>query len=150
MSRREGETEEERQARKLAKKEKKERKEKRKADQVAAGPSTSTSTTAAAAAAAAAEDKPAKKRKVATAAADSSAVASFLAENSISFDPADAAASFPPALDFAQLDVDDGLRSGLSRFSKPTPIQACSFPVMMGGRDVVGIAETGSVLPMLS
>mgnify|MGYP001303384597 CR=1 FL=1 len=29
-------------------------------------------------------------------------------------------------------------------FEKPTPIQAKSFPVIMSGRDVVGIAQTGT------
>ena len=31
-----------------------------------------------------------------------------------------------------------------SEFSSPTPIQASGIPAILGGRDVIGIAKTGS------
>jgi ATP-dependent RNA helicase DBP3 len=36
------------------------------------------------------------------------------------------------------------LRPYLASFTDPTPIQACSWPPLFQGKDVVGIAETGS------
>lgn len=84
------------------------------------------------------EGRSSKKAKV-------ESVDSFLAENEISHDPESAASEFPPTLDFADLEIEEGLRNGLAAFAKPTPIQSASFPIMMGGKDVIGIAETGSV-----
>ncbi|KAI0073752.1 DEAD-domain-containing protein [Panus rudis PR-1116 ss-1] len=49
-----------------------------------------------------------------------------------------------PILSFSQLTIPDDLRSALSGFKEPTPIQACAWPPLLEGRDVVGIAETGS------
>ena len=69
----------------------------------------------------------------------------FLTENNISHEPEEAKDQFAPILSFASLPIEDGIRKGLASYAKPTPIQSASFPVMMGGRDVVGIAETGSV-----
>ncbi|SCZ88988.1 BZ3500_MvSof-1268-A1-R1_Chr1-1g00876 [Microbotryum saponariae] len=74
----------------------------------------------------------------------SSDIDSFLSANRITFEPTNAKDLYPPVLSFAALPIEDGLRKGLSGYAKPTPIQSASFPVMMGGRDVVGIAETGS------
>ncbi|KDE04337.1 hypothetical protein MVLG_05217 [Microbotryum lychnidis-dioicae p1A1 Lamole] len=74
----------------------------------------------------------------------SSDIDSFLSANRITFEPTNAKDLYPPVLSFAALPLEDGLRKGLSGYAKPTPIQSASFPVMMGGRDVVGIAETGS------
>lgn len=71
-------------------------------------------------------------------------VAAFFKENNISYEPEETATSlFPPVLSFAALPLDSGIRKGLSGYEKPTPIQSASFPVMMAGRDVIGIAETG-------
>ncbi|SCV71671.1 BQ2448_3259 [Microbotryum intermedium] len=74
----------------------------------------------------------------------SSEIDSFLSANRITFEPTNAKDLYPPVLSFAALPLEDGLRKGLSGYTKPTPIQSASFPIMMGGRDVVGIAETGS------
>ncbi|EPX72334.1 ATP-dependent RNA helicase dbp3 [Schizosaccharomyces octosporus yFS286] len=49
-----------------------------------------------------------------------------------------------PLLDFSELPIHDNLRLGLKNFKDPTPIQAASWPYLFAGRDVVGIAETGS------
>ncbi|GAA6014990.1 hypothetical protein JCM10207_008695 [Rhodosporidiobolus poonsookiae] len=70
--------------------------------------------------------------------------AAFLKENNITYVPESTATDLPPVLSFAQLPLHDGVRKGLSGFAKPTPIQSASFPLMLAGRDVIGIAETGS------
>ncbi|GAA6006139.1 hypothetical protein JCM11491_002045 [Sporobolomyces phaffii] len=70
--------------------------------------------------------------------------AAFLAENNITHTPEEAATEYPPVLSFASLPLNAGVRKGLSGYTKPTPIQSAAFPVMLGGRDVIGIAETGS------
>ncbi|GAA5889401.1 hypothetical protein JCM6882_000732 [Rhodosporidiobolus microsporus] len=158
------ETEEERKAR-----EKKEKKEKKKADkkrkrEEEEGPEGTDAKEVAS------EDKPSKKSKkekkaaqavaadtpstsstpapvasTSAAPAPSSAeCAAFLEENNISYIPESTASDYPPVLSFAQLPLADGVRKGLSGFTKPTPIQSASFPLMLGGRDVIGIAETGS------
>lgn len=73
-------------------------------------------------------------------------ITTFITENRVSYEPPETATElFPPVLSFAALPLDAGLKKGLSAYTKPTPIQSASFPVMMGGRDVVGIAETGYV-----
>jgi len=48
-----------------------------------------------------------------------------------------------PAISFGQLDIPSELRSALTGFKEPTPVQACTWPPAMQGRDVIGIAETG-------
>ncbi|EJD55371.1 DEAD-domain-containing protein [Auricularia subglabra TFB-10046 SS5] len=87
-----------------------------------------------------------KKRKKAAAATSSTAsasaadVATYLEENCIALsDP-----SFVPVLAFDQLNVSSDLRGCLSAFQSPTPIQACTWPPLLAGKDAVGIAETGS------
>ncbi|KAG8904382.1 RNA-dependent ATPase [Tulasnella sp. 403] len=61
-----------------------------------------------------------------------------------------------PITSFDQLSIHKSLRSSLDKFTQPTPIQACAWPVALAGKDVVGIAETGSgktlgfALPALS
>ncbi len=47
---------------------------------------------------------------------------------------------------FTDLNINASLRNALDDlgFETPTPIQAESFPVVMSGRDVVGIAQTGT------
>ncbi|GAA6062541.1 hypothetical protein JCM10212_004307 [Sporobolomyces blumeae] len=77
-------------------------------------------------------------------AASSADCEAFLKENNITHDPASAATEFPPVLSFAALPLNAGVRKGLSAYTTPTPIQSAAFPVMLGGRDIVGVAETGS------
>ncbi|BGP18496.1 hypothetical protein JCM10213_001188 [Rhodosporidiobolus nylandii] len=161
-----GETDEERKAR-----EKREKKEKKKADKKrkreedgGAGeaeaeaakedgdkPSKKSKKSAAPAAAAAVADAPSSSSTSAPVASTSAAPApssaeceAFLKENNVSYVPETTASDYPPVLSFAQLPLHDGVRKGLAGFTKPTPIQSASFPLMLGGRDVVGIAETGS------
>lgn len=53
-----------------------------------------------------------------------------------------------PMLSFDELKgrIDDRLKKELdsNKFTKPTPIQACCWSVLLANKDVVGIAETGS------
>ncbi|KIM48453.1 hypothetical protein M413DRAFT_16361 [Hebeloma cylindrosporum] len=48
-----------------------------------------------------------------------------------------------PIVNFSQLSVPAELSSTFAGFKEPTPIQACTWPPALEGRDVVGIAETG-------
>ena len=59
--------------------------------------------------------------------------------------------------DFSKLDLIEPLRRALSAegYLEPTPIQAQSIPYLIVGRDLLGVAQTGTgktaafVLPML-
>ena len=66
----------------------------------------------------------------------------YLSENSITVH-----GDVVPVLDFDQLDIQPPLRKILNEFSKPTPIQACAWPPLLEGKDVIGIAETGRFVP---
>ena len=46
---------------------------------------------------------------------------------------------------FADLGLSDELLRAITEagYTEPTPIQACTWPPALDGRDVVGIAETG-------
>lgn len=77
------------------------------------------------------------------AASASAAVDTFLAKHSITIHVPDGSDPVMPVLSFDQLDVAAGLQSAFKGFKEPTPIQACSWPPALQGRDVVGIAETG-------
>ena len=73
----------------------------------------------------------------------SSDIEAFLRKNEITLTIPDGGAIVTPTLSFSQLDVHPKLRAAFDGFKGPTPIQACSWPPMLEGRDVVGIAETG-------
>ncbi|EPE04504.1 dead deah box helicase [Ophiostoma piceae UAMH 11346] len=50
-----------------------------------------------------------------------------------------------PVLEFTQLPQSDLMKKKpFGSYKNPTPIQAASWPYTLGGRDLVGIAETGS------
>ena len=70
-------------------------------------------------------------------------VEAFLQKNEITLTIPDGGAVVTPILSFSQLDVHPKLRAAFDGFKEPTPIQACSWPPALEGRDVVGIAETG-------
>ncbi|CAO1614150.1 unnamed protein product [Sympodiomycopsis kandeliae] len=81
---------------------------------------------------------------------DVSAAKAFLEEHNINLEaPEESDEKAPlPFLGFNELrgKVDDRICDEFDRlkFEKPTPIQACCWPVLLSGKDVVGIAETGS------
>ncbi|KAG8852043.1 RNA-dependent ATPase [Tulasnella sp. 330] len=68
-----------------------------------------------------------------------SETAAFLAEHSITIE-----GDVTPLTSFDQLDISPALSTFLNQFKAPTPIQACAWPALLAGQDVVGIAETGS------
>lgn len=51
---------------------------------------------------------------------------------------------YQPLLDFSSLPISSKLSPAFKDFKVPSPIQACSWPALFDGKDVVGIAETGS------
>lgn len=66
----------------------------------------------------------------------------YLADNNITINPASA---LRPILKFDQLPPSRILsKDPFKAFPAPTPIQAASWPFSLSGRDVIGIAETGS------
>lgn len=65
----------------------------------------------------------------------------FLAKNSISLSGIDVP---KPILSFQELIFPDHITRPLSDFETPTPIQCAALPVALGGRDLVGVAQTGS------
>lgn len=53
--------------------------------------------------------------------------------------------SLSPITDFSQLPFKSGAeRAPFASFKAPTPIQASAWPYLLAGRDVIGVAETGS------
>ncbi|SCU93629.1 LANO_0E04390g1_1 [Lachancea nothofagi CBS 11611] len=72
-----------------------------------------------------------------------SEVDEFFKENEVSVeDPSNLA--LRPLLAFDQISLSPEIQEEISKFSKPTPIQAVAWPYLLSGKDVVGVAETGS------
>ncbi len=71
-----------------------------------------------------------------------------------SFDPSHVVRMSPVAEDeisepihaFSDFDISDNLKANISKrgYTKPTPIQDQAIPVILSGRDVVGVANTGT------
>ncbi|OJD30552.1 atp-dependent rna helicase dbp3 [Diplodia corticola] len=60
-------------------------------------------------------------------------------------DPLSTATKLRPIITFNNLPVtDESLRAPFKGFTAPTPIQAAAWPSLLAGRDVIGVAETGS------
>ncbi|KAB2574115.1 ATP-dependent RNA helicase dbp3 [Lasiodiplodia theobromae] len=60
-------------------------------------------------------------------------------------DPLSTATKLRPIVSFDHLPVtDESLRAPFASFTAPTPIQAAAWPSLLSGRDVIGVAETGS------
>ncbi|ANB11056.1 RNA-dependent ATPase DBP3 [Sugiyamaella lignohabitans] len=116
---------------KKEKKEKKEKKDKEEKKESKSDDTVSSEQTAVPAAAAAA------------AAPSSAEVTKFLADNSVKIED-DSNSNIQPCLSFDSLPVESKIISILKKFPKPSPIQAASWPFLLAGRDVVGVAETGS------
>eukprot|EP01062_Namystynia_karyoxenos_P020219 TRINITY_DN1766_c0_g1_i1.p1 TRINITY_DN1766_c0_g1~~TRINITY_DN1766_c0_g1_i1.p1 ORF type:complete len:635 (+),score=172.34 TRINITY_DN1766_c0_g1_i1:132-2036(+) len=85
---------------------------------------------------------PAKSPKSAPAAAATPAVAAWRKEHAVTVDSR--AAAFPPALTFAESGLPKDILQCTSSFARPSPIQAQCWPIIQAGRDVIGIAKTGS------
>ncbi|MBX7557443.1 DEAD/DEAH box helicase, partial [Streptomyces sp. tea 10] len=68
------------------------------------------------------------------------------AENSSTEKPADAEKSEPNLPTFAELGVDARVLAALDEvgYEYPSPIQAATIPALLSGRDVVGLAQTGT------
>jgi len=67
----------------------------------------------------------------------------FLKENEVAIeDPAKM--NLRPLLSFSHVSLNKEIQSEIAKFPKPTPIQAASWPYLLSGRDVIGVAETGS------
>ncbi|QEO20469.1 ATP-dependent_RNA_helicase_DBP3 [Candidozyma auris] len=49
-----------------------------------------------------------------------------------------------PLLSFSHVKLEEQVQKVITKFPKPTPIQAASWPFLLSGNDVVGVAETGS------
>lgn len=75
-----------------------------------------------------------------------SEVKTFLEDNYITIhDQTNPSTTLRPILKFAHLPASRLLsKNPFGTFTTPTPIQAASWPFSLSGRDVVGIAETGS------
>ncbi|KAK5705444.1 RNA-dependent ATPase [Elasticomyces elasticus] len=72
-----------------------------------------------------------------------STIDGFVAEKFLSIeDPQEQ--PFRPIVDFKYLPGDATQRAAFATFSAPTPIQAACWPYLFAGRDVIGVAETGS------
>ncbi|KAJ1638556.1 P-loop containing nucleoside triphosphate hydrolase protein [Pavlovales sp. CCMP2436] len=56
----------------------------------------------------------------------------------------DEVSQFRPSLTFGEVGFDPEVLRATETFKDPTPIQATCWPIAMAGRDVIGIAETGS------
>ena len=52
--------------------------------------------------------------------------------------------TFKPLRTFKELGLSDAIMKVTAGFKAPTPIQAQCWPVLASGRDIIGIAETGS------
>jgi ATP-dependent RNA helicase DBP3 len=74
------------------------------------------------------------------------AIKSFLADNFISItDPLSASQPLRPITKFSYLPSTDAAQQApFKSFKSPTPIQAAAWPFLLAGRDVIGVAETGS------
>ncbi|KAH7003867.1 ATP-dependent RNA helicase DBP3 [Fusarium venenatum] len=72
----------------------------------------------------------------------------FLSKNEIHItDPKTEAVTLRPVLEFHQLPATNLLEkkpSPFANYKTPTPIQSASWPFTLAGRDVIGVAETGS------
>ena len=71
--------------------------------------------------------------------------AAFCKENRIAIETEDGTSDhFRPVKTFADAGFSETVLRAVKAFAKPTPIQAQTWPIMMAGRDCVGVTETGS------
>jgi ATP-dependent RNA helicase DBP3 len=72
-----------------------------------------------------------------------------LDESVVTSEELDADANLGPVTSFEALEEEFGLEPRLvsaatGNFANPTPIQASTWPILLGGKDVIGVAHTGS------
>ncbi|KAK9356843.1 P-loop containing nucleoside triphosphate hydrolase protein [Lipomyces doorenjongii] len=94
---------------------------------------------------AAVESKKSKKliQATVTSRATDEDIDKFLKESAITIsDPLDN--DLKPVLSFEELSIDERVLGFLKKYPKPTPIQSASWPFLLAGRDLIGVAETGS------
>uniref|UniRef100_A0A7R9U8F6 RNA helicase n=1 Tax=Pinguiococcus pyrenoidosus TaxID=172671 RepID=A0A7R9U8F6_9STRA len=70
-------------------------------------------------------------------------VAAFRAEAQINVS-GQGAEAFRPFLSFSEAGFPEALQPLIGDFEKPTPIQSECWPILMAGRDMIGVSETGS------
>ncbi|KKA27318.1 hypothetical protein TD95_005004 [Thielaviopsis punctulata] len=69
----------------------------------------------------------------------------FLAKNFVTIEDSESTTTLRPVLAFSHLPTSALLaKNPFAKFSAPTPIQSASWPYTLSGRDVIGVAETGS------
>lgn len=70
----------------------------------------------------------------------------FVTEHFISVtDPDKSSTPYRPIVSFKYLPITDpAQRAPFADYKQPTPIQAAAWPYLLAGRDVIGVAETGS------
>ncbi|KAJ9384611.1 hypothetical protein DTO063F5_4681 [Paecilomyces variotii] len=100
------------------------------------------------------ENAPSKRnpyvQSAALSALPQSEIDQFLSSNSIKITDSEAESSperqsLRPLISFDHLPTCEGdLYQALKGFSAPTPIQSVTWPFLFAGRDVIGVAETGS------
>lgn len=75
-----------------------------------------------------------------------SEIDSFVSEKFITItNPDDKSPSYRPITSFKYLPIKDpAQRAPFAAYTTPTPIQAGAWPYLFAGRDVIGVAETGS------
>jgi ATP-dependent RNA helicase DBP3 len=69
-------------------------------------------------------------------------IQTFLEKNTITIDPMHD--SLKPIFEFDQVSLPCHVTSALQAFTRPTPIQSVTWPPLLSGRDIIGIAATGS------
>lgn len=89
------------------------------------------------------EENPAEPSSSSSSSPTPAEVEAFLAKHSITIHASKSGGTVTPILSFDQLDVAAALKPAFKGFKEPTPVQACSWPPLLQGQDVVGIAETG-------
>ena len=72
-----------------------------------------------------------------------SKVDAFYKENEVTVED-ESKMNLRPLLSFNHVSFNSDIQSEIAKFPKPTPIQAVSWPYLLSGRDVIGVAETGS------
>ncbi|KAI0108022.1 DEAD-domain-containing protein [Daldinia grandis] len=130
---------------KKEKKEKKDKKKKRKTEEPEANGSTESTTNGVADASIASGTSQKYEQNAALSAVPESDIAAFLSKHQITVTDPLSDKPFQPIIEFSHLPSSALIaKNPFASFKAPTPIQAASWPFGLSGRDIVGVAETGS------